>query len=239
VAAAQKEGAARRGELADALAGSKLRRAEESANLAGDPAKAAMMRRAAEALEDKRTRVDAGRDAEGAAGTPAERAGYVEARVRESRDAREEERRRGEEERGADRSRALANQNSSVAAIEGERLRLSGKSRQGKLVAEQAARQQDELDRAEANKKYRAQGFGAKHAGTMADTDIKTAQVDRFMSSLSNNMGTVIASSLARIGGGGNVTGTDPSVRELEIVQSLLKEILDQSKKTVSLEIAP
>jgi len=28
-------------------------------------------------------------------------------------------------------------------------------------------------------------------------------------------------------------------VRELEIVQSLLQEILDQSKKTVTLEIAP
>ena len=238
-AAAQKEGVERRAELADALAGSKLRRAEESANLEGDPEKAAAMRRAAEALVDRREAVDAGRDAEGAAGTPAERAGYVAARVKEARDAREEDRRRRDEDRAADRARSEADQNSSVAAIDAERLRLSGQSRQGKLVAEQAAREQDELDRAEASKKYRDKGYDAATAGTMADTDIKTAQVERYLSSGMRGMGTVIASSLAKIGGGGAVVGVDPSVKELEVVQGLLKEILDQSKKTVTLEIAP
>jgi hypothetical protein len=235
--ATKRDGAERREDLANALETGKLRRGEEAAKLAGDPGLADTLRRAAEARDDVRNRRDAVRDAEGAGGTAGERAAYVADRVREERAARDEERRRSEEERARGRARSVADQNSGVAAIESERLRLNGKSEEAKRVAEAAARKQDELDRAEAGKKFRGQGFTGPQADRMADTEIKTHQVDRFLSAISNGMGTVVASSLARVGGGGNVTGTDPAVRELEIVQNLLRQILDESKKTVNLEI--
>ncbi len=235
--ATKRDGAERREDLANTLETGKLRRGEEAANLAGDPALADTLRRAAEARDDARGRRDAVRDAEGADGTAGERKNYVDARVREDRAARDEERRRSEDERARDRARSREDQNSGVAAIESERLRLSGKSEEAKKVAEAAARRQDELDRVEANKKFRGQGFTGSQADRMADTEIKTHQVDRFLSAMSTGMGTVVASSLARVGGGGNVTGTDPAVRELEIVQNLLRQILDESKKTVNLEI--
>ena len=143
-----------------------------------------------------------------------------------------------EDKRAQGRSRSLAYQNSAVAAIEAERLRLEGKILEGKRVAEIAESRQDELDRTEAAKKYRQQGFTSKQSDTFTNREIKTNQVDRFLLSLSNSVGTVIASSLAKIGGG-NVAGTEPSLQELEKARALLEEIRDDVKKTVTLEIEP
>jgi hypothetical protein len=39
--------------------------------------------------------------------------------------------------------------------------------------------------------------------------------------------GTIVASSLARIGGGGNVTGTDPVASRIDTTNRLLEEIRD------------
>jgi hypothetical protein len=233
-AALQKEGNERRDELAGALAVSKLRRAEQEANLGGDPARAARMRAAADAVEDARARKDAEREATEANATPEERKNYVNEKVGEAQAARAAERKREEEERAAGRSRSEANQGSAVAAIEAERLKRTGKTKEARKVTEDAARKQDELDRAEAAKRYREQGFGADKADQMATRDVKISQAERMMQEMGRRGGgTVVASSLAKIGGGGNVAGTDPAVRLQERMVKLLEDIANASKENV------
>ena len=47
----------------------------------------------------------------------------------------------------------------------------------------------------------------------------------------------VIASSLAKIGGGGRVAGTDPDTRALERIGRLLEQIRDDGRKDVDSEM--
>jgi hypothetical protein len=235
-AALAREGRERRDELSGALAVAKLRRAEGEARLEGDTKRAEQLRKAAEAQEDARARVDAMRDAEGVTGTAAERGNYVEARMQETRDARESERKRNEGELQAGRGRSRANAGSSVAAIEAEKARLDGHGEKARMIEEAAARKQDELDRVEAEKRLRGQGFDKDTAKNMASAEIKTAQARRMMEGFGGS-GTIIASSLAKIGGGGNVTGTDKNLDELKKVNKALAEIADNTKDVISLKL--
>ena len=238
-AALARDGQERRDELAGALAVSKLRRAEEEARLAGDPARAETMRKAAEDLDDTRARADAVKEAENARLTPQERANYVENKVKDLQEAREQARLRAEEERKAGRNRETANLGSGLSALEAEKARLQGNTRGADRIQEDAARTQDELDRTEAEKRLVEQGFGKAAAGKMAGRQVKMAQANRMMDLLGGQTESIVASSLAKIGGGGNVTGTDPNTRLLEQVTKLLEDILDADKKVVRLEMLP
>lgn len=71
---------------------------------------------------------------------------------------------------------------------------------------------------------------------------VRAARFPKFSLSQANRLleefrgrgsGTVIASSLAKIGGGGNVAGIDPDTRLLERVATLLQEIRDDGRKDV------
>ena len=191
------------------------------------------MRAAADEMEDFRTRKDAERDATEANATPQERENYVAEKLDEAQAARAAERKRDEEERAAGRGRSTASQGTSLAAIQAEQLKLQGKTKEANRVKEDAARKQDELDRKEKQKSYREQGFDGKKADAMADRDVKTSQAERMMQELTGGKGTVVASSLAKIGGGGNVVGTDPDTRLLERIGSLLQQLVNETKKDV------
>ena len=234
--AMEREAGQRRTELAAAFEIAKLRRAEADARREGDPARAERMRKAAEEREDARTRREATKDARDAAATPEERQRFVEDRVREEREAREAERQRDEEERGRGRARTRAGQNTSVAAIEAEAARLGGRGRDARRIREDAARRQDELDREEARRRYQEQGFTRGDAAKMADKDVKLSQAERMMAEMNRGGGAVVASSLAKIGGGGNVAGTDPDRRLQERILKVLEDIRDERKKDVERE---
>jgi hypothetical protein len=92
------------------------------------------------------------------------------------------------------------------------------------------------VKRKEAFKKYKADGFDADEADEMADRDVKVGQAQRAMDQLKAEAGggSVVASSLAKIGGGGGVSGKDPNTRILEKMEQLLKDIRDKDKEDVT-----
>lgn len=235
-AQADREAEDRRFELQTAFQLSALKLKEEEARRNGNPIGAGALRDRMAEIEDARVRKEAQREAVDVAVSPEQRAAYVEDRVKQAQAAREAERKREEEERAAGRGRSSANQGSAVAAIEAERLRMQGKTKDARRVTEEAARKQDELDRTEASKRYREQGFGKTRADQMADRDVKTSQAQRMIEEMGRGGGTVVASSLAKIGGGGNVAGTDPSVRLQEQMVSLLRQIANEGKNNVDYE---
>jgi hypothetical protein len=71
----------------------------------------------------------------------------------------------------------------------------------------------------------------------MADRDVKGNQVQRMLAGMDAGKGSVIATGLAKIGGGGNVAGTDPDTRQLEKIGRLLEQIRDQARKNVDREM--
>lgn len=230
-----REAAERRQELSAALVIAAARRLETEAREKGAPARAEALRKQADALEDARTRKEATKDARDVTADPAERERYVAASMAEAAAARAGERRREEEDKATGRARATAGQGTTQATLDAEILRRQGKTSEAKRTQEQAARREDELNRAEAAKRYRGMDYDAKAASGMADTDVKQTQAQRMIAELTGagRGGPVIASSLAKIGGGGNVSGTDPDTRLLEKIARILEQVRDKDKKSV------
>lgn len=231
-AALEKSGAERRAELEGAVELAGLKRREVDARREGDTGKADALRAQADRVADARSRKDAEKEAEEMGGTAQERAALVERRMAEDAAGRTQE--RAEEERGKrlGREGTLAGQGSAAAGIGARVLELQGKGKQAKELREQAARKQDEVDRQEKQRAFREQGFTGKEADAMADKDIKTQQAERMMQDMGGK-GNVIASSLAAVGGGGNVAGSDPTVRLQERMVKLLEDINNTGKKNV------
>jgi hypothetical protein len=228
-----REARERGAELGGALEISKLRRKEEEVRRQGDGGTAEALRKRAEAIEDELARRGAQRDAESVTSDPAKQQAFVAARMAEERAAREAERMRTEEDRREGRARAATGLRGGEAALQADLLTMQGKGKEAKALKEQAAREEDELNRTAARKRFMEQGFGAKEAGAMADKEVKLSQADRLMQSLTGQRGTVVASTLAQIGGGGGVRGTDPQKQLLERIAKILEDVRDQGKKNV------
>lgn len=232
-AAMEKAGNEKGQELRDAYLIAGLNRREAEARRAGDKEKEAAMRAAADAVEDARTRREATREAEDVTATPEQRAAYVEAKTKEAKAARDAERKRQQEDESLARDKSRADQNSVAGDLKARALQLQGKSKEAKQAREDAARVQDEITRKEKQRAYRDQGFGANEADQMANKDVKSQQADRMMQELMGRKGFVVADSLAKVGGGGNVTGSDPATRLQERMVKLLEEVADNTKDNV------
>lgn len=229
--ALERETALKREELEGALRIAQARREEAAAREKGNQEEAEAARRRAEALEDERATQDARREAE--ALPEGERAGYVQRRQEEERAAREQARKREETEKKLGRDRAKANQGAAVAEIEARVAGMTKSAKAARKIREDAARAQDEVLRKERERDYRDQGFGAKEANDMANRDVKTAQAERMMQEMMGRSGNVVASSLAKIGGGGNVSGNDPMLDLQKRAVALLEEIRNYSKENI------
>ena len=228
-----KDGRERAAELGGALMISKLKRKEDAAREQGDQGLAENLRKRREAVEEASARKDAKRDAEGAGGSPEQKRAYVENRMKEEREGRDAARRREEESRKDGRNRSEAGQRSAVADMQAGLLKRQGKGKEAKALKEKAARESDELDRKDARKGFIAEGFGAEEADEMANKEVKMNQADRMMADLTGRKGTVVASSLAKVGGGGGVTGRDPNLHQLERIAKILEDVRDTTKENV------
>ena len=231
-AAMEKAAAEKRKELKDAYELAGLSRKEEAARTRGDQGAADALRAQQDEIADAQTRRDALKEAQDSGYAPED---YAAKQVAEAQAQRAQERAAQEKERAAGRDRAEASQGSGQAELQARLLRMQGKGADAKRVKEDAARKQDDLDRAEKRKGYVEQGFSGEKATAMADTEVKTTQAERMMQELMGNKVTIVASSLAQVGGGGNVAGTDPTVRLQERMVKLLEEIADPSKENVGL----
>jgi hypothetical protein len=230
-AALKREADKTRAELNGALTMGNLRRREEAARSAGRVEEAEALRKQAEAAEDAATRRDAIAEAEGL--PESERAAYVARRMEEERAAREQALDQSETERELRRQQADAERGMAAAEVKARAAEIGGSGREARRVREDAARKQDEAARAQAMQGYRDMGYGDKQADAMANEDVKRAQAQRIIEQMQGYKGSVIASSLAQVGGGGGVAGTDPSVALQEKMVELLKDIADASKDNV------
>ena len=143
-----------------------------------------------------------------------------------SRDQEEEDK-----ELGRDKTRAEG-----LGGFESEVLKARGDTKGAAKNEEDRQRDLDDVKRKEAFKKYKEEGFGADEADEMADRDVKVGQAQRAMDQLKAEAGggSVVASSLAKIGGGGGVSGKDPNTRILEKMELLLRDIRDKDKEDVT-----
>jgi hypothetical protein len=134
-------------------------------------------------------------------------------------------------ELGRDKTRAEG-----LGGFESEVLKARGDTKGAAKNEEDRQRDLDDVKRKEAFKKYKADGFDADEADEMADRDVKVGQAQRAMDQLKAEAGggSVVASSLAKIGGGGGVSGKDPNTRILEKMEQLLKDIRDKDKEDVT-----
>jgi hypothetical protein len=122
-----------------------------------------------------------------------------------------------------------------VAALQEQVLRRQGRTEEAKRVKEEAARKQDEVARREARRRLIDQGMGEKEAGQMADQEVKTNQAARLMEQFGNGGATIVADSLAAVGGGGGVAGVDASERHLERMVRLLEQLNDNTKQEIDM----
>lgn len=236
-AAMGRESAERGKELGDALRISKLRREEAAARDAGDQGKADTLRAKADAIDDERTRIDAVKDAEGFGGTAAQKEAFVQDRVDESQRGREQERAEQEKERSMGRRRSEQAQESVIVGMEAGLLKRRGGGKDAKAMVEAEARKKDELDREEAKKRFIGQGFGEQEAGRLADREVKTSQAERMIADLGGQKGTIVASSLAKMGGGGGVSGTDTDREVLEKIAKILEQIRDDKESDIDFPV--
>ena len=219
-------------DLKDAFQLAALARKEQAARDSGDQGAADSLRAEQDVIKDEQTRRDATKEGQQIFGKEdgLQSDIYAEKAVVAAQEQRKQERAKQESGRELDRKRSEANQGSGVAELQSRTLQMQGKGKEAKKVKEDAARKQDEVNREEKKRSYIDQGFTGEKAKTMADTDVKTAQAERIMQEMMGNKGTVVASSLAQVGLGGNVAGTDPTVGLQEKMVELLKQIANKDE---------
>jgi hypothetical protein len=231
-----KEAALRRGELSEAMRISALRRQEQQAREDGDTKGAAAKRAEADALDDQATRREAMAAAEKATVDQAEQQRFADAAVREAQAARAAERERQEQEQALSRKESTVKQRGAVGTLQEQLERMKGNSREAAAMRERQAREKDEVDRERARRGYIDQGFDQGTAKRMADTDVKTAQADRMIEQLTGTRSSVVASSLAQIGGGGGAYGgQDKQTQLMEKMVKVMEEVRDTTKENIGM----
>ena len=143
----------------------------------------------------------------------------------------EEDARRREEQtqQATTRRQAESGENSLQARL----MKLQGNHEGAKQLLKQDQRAQDDAARKARAKQLREEGFSGKEADSLAAKEMKTSQGERILSKLFDQKGTVVAGSLAQIGGGGGVYGNDPQARALERAVKVLEQIRDNTKANV------
>ena len=233
-AALEEEARQQREMMVGVMAISRLRREEAQATERGDLVTAAAKRKAADAQEDEKTRRDAIKEAQGVTNSHAAQADYAKRVVAEAQADRNDQRDRQERERSMARQESATTQRGAVTALQAELARMQGRDKDARRMMESAARERDQVNREKAKKEFINQGFDAKKAQRMADVQVKTDQVTRMLEQIGKSAGTVIADSLAKIGGGGNVSGTDPDTALLRDIRAILKQIYEVDKQNVT-----
>ncbi|CAB4159152.1 hypothetical protein UFOVP736_26 [uncultured Caudovirales phage] len=218
--------------LAAEMVMSHLQRKLSEAQRTGDRGGAAGLRAEIAKREEAAERAAAERDARELGGEQ-NRQRYVAMRMNQFREQKkmEEDARRREEQTQQAAVRREAN--SGVNQLQARLMKLQGNHEGAKNLLKADQRAQDDAARQARARQLREEGFGAKEAESLAAKEMKTSQGERMLSKLFDQKGTVVAGSLAQIGGGGGVYGNDPQARALERAVKVLEQIRDNTKENV------
>lgn len=203
----------------------RLRRLAEDARREGDPERARALRGEADERWERRRRQELAAEAREVTGDPTSQANFVKTRLAEERAARAGERRERRRERELDREGERADVNQREAGLRARRLRLRGETGRAREVEEEAARRQDEVRRKELRRRLIGQGFEGGEADELAGRQVRMDRANRLIERMGRGGTRVVADSLARIGGGGRVSGRDRDTELLERIEKLLQNI--------------
>lgn len=232
-AALEREAGERRGFLQVAFEESRLKRLEEDARRNGDRDRADTLRAAADAQADRRRRAELILDARDLTSDRDAQARFADSRLAEEQAARRGERDRDARERALDREGSRADATSAAAELNARVLQLRGQSANARRMREDAARLQDEVRREEGRRQLLGQGFSADEADRLANASVKTGQANRLLEELTGRRSTVVADSLAAVGGGGNSYGSDPEARLLERMLRVMEQVRDNTREDI------
>jgi hypothetical protein len=206
-----------------------LRLEEEAARRIGDIEAENVARKKAEELEDSKAQRRLQQEAKEMFDSAEDQKKFVAEQMQVERTAREQRRQFEEEDRARKRQGSRESQELTFGELREEVLRYQGQTKAAEEAKRENDRLRDDTLRKDQQKKYVDEGFGADEAGKMAERDVVAQQAARRLEELKRaGSGTIVASSLARIGGGGNVTGTDPVAARIDITNKLLEQIRDQ-----------
>jgi hypothetical protein len=230
--ALSKEAKEKRDMIAQAMVLSHLQRKLGEAQRTGETGKAAGLRAEIAKREYEMEKAAALRDAKEMGGS-ANQEKYVKLRMEEYAEQQKMEesaRKRDEaEKQNATRSGVDSGMNGMQARL----MKLQGNHEGAKALMKQDERKQDEQARVTRAKQLREEGFSKDEANGLATKEMKISQGERILSKLFEQKGTVVAGSLAAIGGGGGVYGNDPQARALEKATRVLEQIRDNTRETV------
>jgi len=200
---------------------------EEAAKRAGDVAAAQIARQRRDQLELEQVTRKAREEAKGLWESEAGQNFFVDEQVEAYKKSRDQKRKFEEEDMARARQASKEEQAINYGALREDILRYQGKTE----AAEAAERQTNALRDAsllkEQKRKYIEEGFSEGDASDLADRDVASSQAARELDKLkSAGTGEIVSSSLARIGGGGGVSGNDPVGRRIDITNELLRKIL-------------
>jgi hypothetical protein len=230
--ALDKESKDRADVISNAMVMGRLQRQLSEAVRTGDKSRADELRKQIADREYAAERAAAKLEAEGNSDPAAGQAmAYERLRAfRETQAQAEAARRRDEEQGKAETRRSVG---SNLAGLQAQLMKMSGQSEAAKRLQKSNERANDEMERMKQRNALMMQGFGADEAGRLANQAIKADQGGRILDRLMNQKGTVVASSLAQIGGGGGVYGNDPAVNQLQKIVDILKQINDGVRENV------
>ena len=230
--ALSKEAKEKRDMIAQAMVLGHLQRKLGEAQRTGETGKAAGLRAEIAKREYEIEKAAALRDAKEMGGS-ANQEKYVKLRMEEYAEQQKMEesaRKRDEaEKQNATRSGVDSGMNGMQARL----MKLQGNHEGAKALMKQDERKQDEQARVTRAKQLREEGFSKDEANGLPTKEMKISQGERILSKLFEQKGTVVAGSLAAIGGGGGVYGNDPQARALEKATRVLEQIRDNTRETV------
>lgn len=214
-----------------------LRLEEEAAKRIGDIEAENTARRAADALEDSKAERAIKRQAKEMFDSAADQEKFVADQMAVEKSAREQRKKFQDEDMARKREGSKEAQDLTFGELREEILRYKGQTQAADKEKKENDKRRDDTLRKDQTQKYIDEGFLEADAGKMADKDVLAQQAARELEKLkSAGTGTIVASSLARIGGGGNVTGTDPVASRIDITNKLLAEIRDRESSGSGVE---
>ncbi len=206
-----------------------LRLEEEMARRIGDVEAENSARQRADGLEDQKRIRNLEDEAKTLYETAEDQKSFVDSQMALERAARATKQAAADEDKARRKTDAKESQELTFGQLREEVLRYQGQTKAADDERKKNDRAKDDALRKDQKQKYVGDGFGADEADKLAGRDVLAQQAAREMEKLkAQGTGTIVASSMARIGGGGNVTGTDPVAARIDITNKLLEQIRDQ-----------
>jgi hypothetical protein len=201
---------------------------EEAARRVGNLEAAANAQSKADAVTDIELKKDLVKQAKELFDSEVARSGWVQARLAGERAERETRRQFEERDKARNREGTRTGEAISIAELREQVLKSAGRTQEAKAERDKADALKDSELRKKTEQDLISQGFSAEEAAKRADTQVGISQAQRELDRIAEmGDGKIIASSLARIGGGGAVAGTDPVASRIDRSNELLKEIRD------------